>query len=590
MIRPLLVVTRLAVPALFAALASAACSTAAPPREAPADLLVVNANVYTLSWPEPDSNGLAAPGAPRANRQWKGDAQAVAMRGDRIIFVGSGEDAFRFRGEATRVVDAMGATVVPGLVDSHVHIVELGRRVKRVDLTDVGDEGEAIRRVAEAARKTPKGEWVLGGGWDEGAWANRYPDMTRLSEAVPDHAVYLRGLHGFAVWGNRLAFERAGITAATRAPSGGEIRKDRAGRPTGILLNRATELLDRALPQPTPETLAVDIVDGLRAMAASGFVGVHEAGTPSDELEALEALDRAGELPLRVYAMLSARDTTLSRAWLETGPDFGTGGMLTTRSVKAYYDGALGSRGARLLDDYSDRPGHRGVSGGDYGFDQTLVADMMKRGFQVAIHAIGDAGNRETLDFIASVESEDPSVKAGRHRIEHAQVVHPDDVPRFGQLELIASMEPPHAVEDKAWAEDRLGAERVRHAYTWRSLRKAGARLVLNSDLPGSDHDIFYGLHAAITRRGKDRQPAAGWYPEERLTPEEALRGYTTWAAYSAFEEGESGQITVGRRADLTIMDLDPLTVGESDPGRLLDGKILWTIVSGAIVHPLSPP
>jgi predicted amidohydrolase YtcJ len=264
--------------------------------------------------------------------------------------------------------------------------------------------------------------------------------------------------------------------------------------------------------------------------------------------------------------------------------------MLTTRSVKAYYDGALGSRGARLLEDYSDRPGHRGVSGGDYGFDQTLVADMMKRGFQVAIHAIGDAGNRETLDFIQSVESADPAVRAGRHRIEHAQVVHPDDIGRFRGLDVIASMEPPHAVEDKAWAEDRLGAGRVRHAYTWRSLRKAGVRLVLNSDLPGSDHDIFYGLHAAITRRGKDKQPPGGWYPDERLTPEEALRGYTTWAAYSAFEEGESGQITVGRRADLTIMDIDPLAVGESDPGRLLEGKILWTIASGSVVHPVSRP
>jgi predicted amidohydrolase YtcJ len=572
------------------ALALTTCGTPEPPSEAPATLVITGANVYTLAWPEPDSRGQTSEAAPRANGTWKGDAEAIAARDGRIVFVGSAADAAKFRGQGTRVLDAKGATVVPGLVDSHVHIVELGRRVKRVDLTDVSDESEAIRRIAAAAAKTPRGEWVLGGGWDEGAWANRYPDMVRLSDAVPDHPVYLRGLHGFAVWGNRLAFERAGITAATKAPKGGEIRRDRAGRPTGILLNRATELLDTALPAPTLETLRRDILDGLRAMAASGYVGVHEAGTAADEMQALEALDRANELPLRVYAMVSARDTALSRRWLDKGPDRRQARMLTTRSVKAYYDGALGSRGARLLEDYSDRPGHRGVSGGEYGFDRALVADMMKRGFQVAIHAIGDAGNRETLDFIESVQKGDPSVKAGRHRIEHAQVVHPGDVPRFASLGVIASMEPPHAVEDKAWAEDRLGPERVRHAYAWRSLRQAGASLVLNSDLPGSDHDIFYGLHAAITRRGKDRQPAEGWYPGERLTPEEALRGYTTWAAFAAFEENEAGQIAVGRRADLTIMDLDPLAVGESDPGRLLEGKILWTIVSGTIVHPVSQP
>jgi hypothetical protein len=353
-------------------------------------------------------------------------------------------------------------------------------------------------------------------------------------------------------------------------------------------VNRATELLDAALPQPTIETLTQDILDGLNAMAASGFVGVHEAGTPADEMSAFERLNAEGRLPLRVYAMLSARDVPLATAWLEKGPDRAPNGMLTTRSVKAYYDGALGSRGARLLADYADRPGHRGVSGGEYGFDEDLVAAMMKRGFQVAIHAIGDAGNREALDFIQSVEQADPSVKQWRHRIEHAQVLNPDDIPRFASLGVIASMEPPHAVEDKAWAEDRLGPERVRHAYAWRSLRQAGASLVLNSDLPGSDHDIFYGLHAAITRRGKDLQPTAGWYPEERLTPEEALRGYTTWAARTSFEENDTGQIAAGRRADLTIMDVDPLALGEQDPARLLDGHILWTIVGGKIVHTAS--
>jgi predicted amidohydrolase YtcJ len=555
-----------------------------------ADLILTNGRVYTLSWPDPAPDGTPSPKAPRTAEAWRPDAEVVAIKDGRILYVGNAQGAAVHRGSHTTVLDMQGGTVLPGLVDSHTHAGELGASLERISLVGVSTEDEAIARVEARAKATPKGEWLIGWGWDEGAWANRYPDMARLSEAVPDHPVYLRGLHGFAVWGNRMAFERAGITAATEAPPGGEIRKDAGGAPSGILLNRATGLLDKALPPTTLASLKADIGDGLRTMAASGFVGVHEAGVSSDELEAFEALNRDKQLPLRVYVLLSARDAALSRAWLAKGPDRTAVGMLTTRSVKAYYDGALGSRGARLLEDYSDMAGHRGVSGGDYGFDQTLVADMMKRGFQVAIHAIGDAGNRETLDFIASVEQADPAVTGGRHRIEHAQVLHPDDIPRFARLGVVASMEPPHAVEDKAWAEDRLGAERVRHAYAWRSLRRAGAALALNSDLPGSDHDIFYGLHAAITRRGKDKQPPAGWYPEENLTPEEALRGYTTWAAYAAFEENETAQLAVGRRADLTIMDIDPLAVGESDPGRLLTGKILWTIVSGAIVHPVSRP
>jgi predicted amidohydrolase YtcJ len=225
------------------------------------------------------------------------------------------------------------------------------------------------------------------------------------------------------------------------------------------------------------------------------------------------------------------------------------------------------------------------VSGQGYGFDRSLAADMMKAGFQIAIHAIGDAGNRETLDFIESVQRAHPDSRTRRHRIEHAQVLHPDDVPRFARLGVIASMEPPHCVEDKAWAEARLGRERVKGAYAWRTLRKAGARLAFNSDLTGSDHDIFYGLHAAITRRDKELQPPGGWYPEERMTPEEAARGYTTWNAYAAGWEKESGMLTPGRWADITVMDLDPLVVGATDPAKLLRGSILATIVAGRVAY-----
>ncbi len=569
---------------LMLGLLTAACS---PKREAvePADLLLVNGNVYTLNWPEPALDGAADSRAPRLDGRWHGDAQALAIRVGAIQFVGSTQQAEAYRGPGTRVIDVHGATVLPGLIDSHVHVAELGGILSRVNLTGIATEAEAVSKVASVAVGVPKGDWILGQGWDEGAWANHYPDMKLLSEKVPDHPVYLRGLHGFAVWGNRLAFERAGITALTKAPSGGEIRKDPSGRPTGLLLNRAVELLDKALPPLTEPRMEEQILAGLNAMAAAGYVAIHEAGAPTLEMDAFESLNARGKLPIRVYAMLSARDAPLLKKWLARGPDTAAKGMLTTRSVKAYYDGALGSRGARMLDDYADRPGHKGVSGGEYGFDQELVASMMRRGFQASIHAIGDAGNRETLDFIEKVIASDAQVGNGRHRIEHAQVLSAADVPRFSQLGVIASMEPPHAVEDKAWAEARLGADRVRLAYAWRTLRRSGARLAFNSDLPGSDHDPFYGLHSAITRQGKDSQPAGGWYPEQRMTPEEAVRGYTTWGAYSAFEESQTGVLAPGRWADLTVMSVDPFAVGDSDPGALLRGEILLTMVAGKVVY-----
>ena len=554
----------------------------------PADVLVVNGRVYTFSWGEPSPEGMPAPDAPHSTAGWRPDAEAVAIRGDRIVFVGGTREARAYRGPRTRVLDVAGATVLPGLVDSHTHVAGLGERASQVDLAGVKTEEEAVALVAARARGVAKGEWIVGRGWDEGAWANHYPGLALLSEKVPDHPVYLASLHTFAGWGNRLALERAGITRGTSAPEGGEIVKDKDGNPTGILLDRAVPLLASAVPPPSAERFKSYVLAGLERMARDGYVAIHEAGAERGLMTALQELDAEGKLPVRVYAMLGVRDEGLSREWLTRGPDAASDRRLVTRSVKAFYDGALGSRGARLLADYADRPGHRGLSGNQYGFDQKLVADLMKAGFQVAIHAIGDAGNRETLDFIESVLEERPDARGLRPRIEHAQVLHPDDVPRFARLGVIASMEPPHCVEDKTWAEDRLGPFRVKGAYAWRTLRRSGARLALNSDLTGSDHDIFYGLHSAITRRDKKLEPAGGWRPEERLTPEEAVRGYTTWNAYAAFWEKESGVLAPGRWADITVMDKDPMVLGTTDPGKLLGGKIVATIVGGKVVYETS--
>ncbi len=550
----------------------------------PATLILTNGRVYTLSWAEPDAEGRPAASAPRDSSGWRPDAEAVAIRGGQIVFVGSVKEALRFRGDSTQVRDLAGATVVPGLVDSHTHVVELGGNLDRVNLTGVATEAQAVELIAARAAQVPAGEWILGYGWDEGAWASHYPTMKLLNAKVPGHPVYLRSLHGFAGWGNRLAFERAGITKATSGGEGGTVLKDGAGEPTGVVLNRAIEMLDQAIPAAKGDALERRIVQALDTMAARGYVEVHEAGAEAETITALLSLDRQRRLPVRVYAMLSARDTTLVRAWTERGPLRDSTRMVQVRAVKAYYDGALGSRGARLLEDYADSAGHRGVSGDRYGFDRAGVAGLMRAGFQVAVHAIGDAGNREVLAFYDSVFRVAPTTRSLRHRVEHAQVIAPADFALFKSLGLIASMEPPHAVEDKTWAEARLGPERVKGAYAWRTMRRAGVPITLNSDLPGSDFDFFYGFHAAVTRQDKSSSPPGGWYPEQRLTAEEALRGYTSWSAYAGFSEGVAGVIEAGRWADLTVLDLDPLRVAETDPARLLSGRVTMTVVNGRVV------
>jgi predicted amidohydrolase YtcJ len=552
-----------------------------------ADLILTDAHVYTLRWGEPALDGKPAPDAPHSNGKWHPDAAAVAIRGGKIVYVGSNKGALALRGKRTRVIDLNGATVIPGLVDSHTHFIELGAKLESVDLTHVTTEAQAVALVAERARSVPKGEWIFGAGWDEGAWANRYPDKQQLSAAVPDHPVVLRSLHGFAIWTNQATLDAGKITKASPVPVGGEMRLGTDGQPNGLFLNRAAAMIDAAVPLEPQAVVARHALKGLGQMATDGYVAVHEAGVGGQAMAALQQLEDQHRLPIRVYAMLSLRDPPLMRQWIARGPDRDndSDSMLVTRAVKAYYDGALGSRGARLLADYADKPDHRGISGGGYGFDRDLAKAAMKAGFQLGIHAIGDAGNREVLDFLEAEFKADPNTAQGRHRIEHAQVISPEDQPRFARLGVIASMEPPHAVEDKSWAEDRLGPQRILGAYAWRTLRRDGARLTFNADNPGSDHSIFYGLHSAITRQDKQLQPPGGWYPEQRLTIEEAIRAYTSWTAYAAFREDQTGVIAKGRWADLTVMDIDPLALAATAPEKILAGRIRATIVNGKVVY-----
>ncbi len=558
-----------------------------------ADTLFYNATVYTLSWPSPALDGTPAADAPfyksseASNAQvsgrihWRSDANAVAVSDGRIVAVGDNESLSSFVDDQTQKIDLKGAILIPGLVDSHAHVSELGQILSRVNLIDVPSPEDAIDWIQQQT-DAQAGEWIIGQGWDEGAWANNYPNRQLLDKAFPDNPVLLKSLHGFAVWVNSAALKAANITASTKAPIGGEIVRDNNGEPTGILLNRATTLMDTAIPEPSDKQVSQWIMAGLQQMAKDGYVAIHQAGASAQHMRVFQQLREQNQLPIRVYAMLSARDESLSTHWLKQGPQIDPEGFYDVRSVKAYYDGALGSRGARLLQDYSDKPGHKGVSGNGYGFDSSLVRRLMAAGFQVGIHAIGDAGNRETLDFIESVYKQYPDASELRHRIEHAQVIHSDDFSRFADLNVIASMEPPHAVEDKTWAEDRLGSTRIKGAYAWRQLREQGVPITFNSDLPGSDHNFFYGFHAGITRRDKQQEPSDGWYPSEALTAEETLRAYTDWAAYSAFRENDTGTIEVGKWADFTVMDIDPLN---THPDKLLDGEILMTVVNGKVVY-----
>ncbi|MEM1250413.1 MAG: amidohydrolase [Acidobacteriota bacterium] len=547
-------------------------------------LLLTNGRIYSFAWPEPELDGTPSAEAPQAEGRWQPDAEAMLLRNGRIEWLGSSSEAESRRAEASRVVDLGGAVVLPGLVDAHTHVRGLGANLRRVDLVGVETEDEVLERLRSQRPDVPAGKWIVGWGWDDGAWATRYPTWDRLSAAYPDNPVVLLSLHSFALWANRAAFAAAGIDAETEAPVGGEILRTADGELTGLLLNRATPLIVDAVPPPSRDELREEVRAGLEEMARSGYVSVHEAGLDRETLAAFRELEERGELPVRVYAMLSGRDRDLMEEWIARGPDCAPQSMLRVCAVKAFWDGALGSRGARLLEDYADRPGHRGVSGEGYGFDLELVGRSIGAGFQVGVHAIGDAGNRETLEFFTRALDEYPAARERRHRVEHAQVVHPDDRARFADLGLVASMQPPHLAEDQAWAAARLGPLRARGAYAWRSLRQAGAELVFGSDLAGSDHDLFYGLHSAVTRRPRTRRTGEGWHPEEALTVEETIRAYSSWAAYAAFLEGESGVLAPGRFADLTVVDVDPFALGAERAGELFEGRILLTVVGGQVV------
>ncbi|WP_347922721.1 amidohydrolase family protein [Pontimicrobium sp. SW4] len=549
-----------------------------------ADTVITNARVYTLSWDDPSLDGVPAQNASIKNDVWQPDAQAIAIKNGLIQFVGSNEEIQKYIGENTKIVDAKNAFVVPGLIESHGHVHEIGEKSEMVALNNLSGD-EIIEAIYQKSLQIPVGEWIIGYGWDEAEFANEYPDMIALSNKVKNHPVALQGLRGFGAMGNALAFELAEITTETVATDGGEILKDEKGNLKYVLLNHAKNLLDNKIPKKTLEQRGRILKYGLNHLASLGYTTAHHAGVVKEWMEGYEDLDSRNELLLRTQIFVAARmhNIELVEEWVEKGPTSSDSAFLQVKTFKAYYDGSLGSRGANFLEDYSDQPGHKGVASTDYGFHEGLIKKALDAGFQLAIHCIGDKANREVLDLYDDYFKEHPESRDLRHRIEHAQIIHPDDFTRFKDLNIVASLEPGHAVEDMPWAIDRVGEERIKGGYAWRSLRKAGATVIFNSDYAGTDPSFFYGAYCAITKQKRDDDKQ--WFPEQVFTPEETLRAYTIWAAYASKQEHLTGTIEKGKWADFTFMDMDVLNIGNTNPNQLLNGQILKTMVNGKVVY-----
>ncbi len=528
------------------------------------DLLMLNANAVTL-----------APARPKA--------QAIAIQGDRIAWVGTTDEARKLFPRASRIIDLHGATVLPGINDAHTHLISLGESLLRLNLKDVATEKEVVERVKQQVKLTPPNQWIVGWGWDEGKWALHYPTNAALNAVSPDNPVYLIGLHGFAAWANAKALQMAGVAKGTKDPENGTILHDeRTGEPTGVLLNRAQELVSKHVPELTLD----QIKKGVRLAAAecvrNGLTSVQEAGVGPLQLQALRELVVEGRLPLRVYVMLDGADQNLVKEWLRRGPEIDPNHQLTIRSIKLFADGALGSRGAALLQPYSDAPQATGVITTPEPAVYELTRDALEKGFQVCTHAIGDRANRMVLDAYEHAQEAVPGAHDARLRIEHAQVLAPEDIPRFAKLGVIPSMQPVHCTSDMEWAEQRLGPQRIKGAYAWRSVLSTGAHLPLSSDFPGETLNPFYGIYAATTRQDPEGNPTGGWYPEQRLTLYEALRGYTIEAAYAEFEEASKGSIETGKLADFTVI---PQDITRLQPKQILAIRVLKTFVGGKLVY-----
>ena len=503
-------------------------------------------------------------------------ASAFAYDPDgRLLAVGDREAILAGHPGARRI-DLGGATVIPGLIDAHGHVGGLGYTFLQADVAGTRSKADVIERLRASAKDLAPGAWLLGRGWDQNDWVGKdFPTAADLDAAFPDRPVWLRRIDGHAGWANSAALKAVKRDlAGDWQPDGGRILRA-AGRPTGVLVDAAMDLIDAAVPAVDEATATRALELGMKAAVRHGLTGVHDAGVSLAELRRYQRLADAGKMPLRIDAMADGDGQAL--AWLcEKGLYRHPGERLQMRAVKLFIDGALGSRGAALIEPYSDAHDTHGLLVIAPAKLRELAVRAHGCGVQVATHAIGDRGNREVLDAFQQALGANPGDR--RWRIEHAQVLAPDDLPRLARLGIIASMQPTHATSDMPWAQDRLGAQRIVGAYAWRQLRDTGTRLALGSDFPVESVDPRLGLYAAATRTDADGLPAGGWRPEEKLTAFEALRGFTLDAAYAGFDEATVGSLEAGKRADFVVLAEDPLAI---DPSGLRSLTVRATYVDG---------
>ncbi len=563
-------IPKLAVLILLAVIASAAH---AQPK------LYHNANIYTLD-----------PDMPRAEVMLVEDGLISAIGSEASV-----RDAMRVKGiRVIERVDMHGFTILPGLIDAHGHMVGLGALgLGMLDLRAAKSYDEVIKIIRDRASHVPAGTWIVGRGWDNEAWQDtRLPHHAKLSKAVPDHPVWITRVDGHAGLANAHAMELAGVTPATPSPDGGEILRDQKGNAIGLFVDKAKSVIGWVLPAGLTGTTEEALLRAQEMCLSVGLTGVQDAGVSPAEIEVYKKLEAEGKLKIRIYAMIHADDAP---AYFEANGTIDSF-KLSVYAAKAYADGSMGSRGAWLLDPYTDRP--TGAEGKPYtGLVLTkpkaieeLATHALEYNYQLCTHAIGDRANRETLDAYerafatraqlpadASSDPPDP-----RFRIEHAQLLNPDDIPRFAALGVIPAMQPTHCTSDMRWVDDRVGPERAKGAYAWASLLKSGARPAFGSDFPVESHNPFLGIFAAITRQNLTEQPTGGWHAEQRLTRQEALRAFTIDAAYAAFWETRTGTLQAGKLADFIVIDRDIMTC---DPLDIADTKVLQTISYGEVVY-----
>ena len=532
-------------------------------RRSTADLVLKNGMVYTMDADRPK-------------------AQAVAVIGNRIAVVGVDADVAPFIGPDTRVIDLEGQTLVPGLKESHGHLMSIGIAKMTVDLVGISGYDELIERVLAAADGKEEGEWITGRGWHEEKWTDRssltvrgFMTHHKLSEAVPDIPVYVRRADGHAAFANAKAMELMGIDRDTQSPEGGDVIKDADGNPTGILVDKAMGLV--SVPGLTENQRRQALELGIQECLANGITMFDDAGVGEDGIDLYKEYADAGKLDMRVYVMASNLHTmvALQKPW--SHPD----GFLTVRAVKLYGDGALGSRGAWLLEPYEDDPGNSGfpTTPPDMIYDAARFG--LEHGWQVCTHAIGDRGNRMMLDMYEKAMEEFPHVKDHRFRDEHTQILDEADIPRFARLGVIASMQGIHATSDLPWAPDRLGRDRTAEGgYVWQKLLQHGVKIINGTDAPVEDISPIASFYASVTRERPDGTPEGGMFGDQRMSRQEALRSYTLDAAYGSFHEDVLGSIEQGKLADFTVLSKDIMTVPEN---QILDTEIVYTVVDGKV-------